>query len=641
MNQWFDDITPDDVCTSFHIDRQISKGFISEYLADNVVNSRQYTREPQSNIGIGTNAIATNSGVDTLHILCGAPVSSPNQISYTCTFAKNHPDRVNWVYLLNPLDVPSIKSVIYTIPAEAHALFVLPFARDCVNRSFEIQIQTFWQSTFTIYTGVDTSVLYTETPLKRSLSVNIVCSDTDTNITGVYTPSKNVMTCNDYIGLGPFTVQPIDESNSVAIQDSIYPRGTLKLASDGHRWIVSGYTQMLCMQVENNNNNNGGDSGGNNTSSSSSLYTQVLTTSERLAISAPSQGLAVYDSTVNSMFVFTNGYWAQILEIPSTTSTLTLPGNLVMPSSSSQLGIGTSSPLSCSALQINSTTQGFLPPVLTSNQRTNIVNPANGLQVYDTTINAPYVYSSGTWNKINTFQMPTTTTLTGVIVGDLTTTYNPPAGALYLYVEVFGCGGTGGYTLGSSVGNVFAGGGGGGGGYASFYMSANPFSVKFSANDSTSTTHTTDISSSNGTLLLSVSNGANGNIATYVTGSGGLGYSTGGSGGIVSAYNNFQPLIAANGTPGGMGVVYWPSTTPALCLAGLGGSCAYFGSYSYTQNGGAIPSITRTLNSSVTSAQIIISFGAGSAGITHYSTQTPVYATNPSPGGVIVHEYYC
>ena len=911
MNQWFNDVTPGDVCTPYRVDRQVEKGFVSEYLTDNVASIRQYAREPQSNLGIGTNSISTNSGVDILRILCGAPISTPNQILLSSTYAKNHPDRVNWVYLLNPLDVPSIKSVIYTIPAETHALFVLPFARDCVNRSFEIQIQTFWQSTFTIYTGVDTSVVYAETPLKRSLSVNVICSQIDINASGIYIPSKNVMTCNDYIGFGPFTTQPSDETLSnysdVSTQNRIYPRGTLKIASDGHRWIVSGCTQMLCTQIGSNESDNsggsgGGGGGGGGNTNNTSLYTQILTTPERLAMIYPTPGLAVYDSTMNSMFISINGIWSQVLDVPSSTSTLTLPGGLVVPSSSSQVSIGTTTPFACSALQVNSTsqgflppvmtatqrvnisspanglmvydstlnallvysngvwtqvvempatsdnlvlpgellvpngqvligngtpsdptsvlqvastskgflppvmsttqrdsivnpadglqvydssvhanyvftynngwvqtlgapdststltlpgslsvpngkgaigistpdsssifqlastlkgflppvmsstqrlaitspanglyvhdssfnapftygnstwsqvvsipsttgvltvpgelyvpsgqvvigttttpdpssvlqinttTQGFLPPVLTSSQRTGILNPANGLQVFDSTTNTPYVYASGAWNKINLFKLPTTTTLTGVIVGDQTSTYYPPTGAVYLYVEVFGCGGSGGaYTY--SVNGLSAGGGGGGGAYASFYMLAQSFSVKFSANDGTATTHTTGVSDSGGNLFLSVSNGANGQTGgTWAAGASGLNVVYGGSGGIVSAYNNFKPTIAADGSPGSAGMVLSFGLPSILANGGTGGSSGPYGSYANSINATTGPVIIASLATSVLNAQLTtLSFGAGGTGGSFFYNNGKS-ATNPSPGGVIVHEYYC
>jgi len=54
---------------------------------------------------------------------------------------------------------------------------------------------------------------------------------------------------------------------------------------------------------------------------------------------------------------------------------------------------------SASALvQIDSTTQGFLPPRMTTTQRNAIASPAAGLVVYDNTDNKHYGYNGTTWN---------------------------------------------------------------------------------------------------------------------------------------------------------------------------------------------------------------------------------------------------
>lgn len=66
---------------------------------------------------------------------------------------------------------------------------------------------------------------------------------------------------------------------------------------------------------------------------------------------------------------------------------------------SNQVIIGPGGTLSASAaLQVESTTRGFLPPRMTTTQRTGIVTPAAGLVVYDTTDNRHYGYNGSTWN---------------------------------------------------------------------------------------------------------------------------------------------------------------------------------------------------------------------------------------------------
>lgn len=62
-----------------------------------------------------------------------------------------------------------------------------------------------------------------------------------------------------------------------------------------------------------------------------------------------------------------------------------------------QVGIGTSTPDASASLDITSTTRGFLPPRMTSTQRTSIASPAAGLLVYDTTTNQWYGWNGSSW----------------------------------------------------------------------------------------------------------------------------------------------------------------------------------------------------------------------------------------------------
>jgi len=77
------------------------------------------------------------------------------------------------------------------------------------------------------------------------------------------------------------------------------------------------------------------------------------------------------------------------------------------------LGVGTSTPNASAVLDVESTTQGFLPPQMTSTQRNAIVSPANGLIVYDTTLNQLWEYQNGSWAAIGVYSAGTGLTLTG------------------------------------------------------------------------------------------------------------------------------------------------------------------------------------------------------------------------------------
>jgi hypothetical protein len=66
------------------------------------------------------------------------------------------------------------------------------------------------------------------------------------------------------------------------------------------------------------------------------------------------------------------------------------------------VGIGTTTPNPSSALEVRSTTQGVLVPRLTTAQRIAIVNPSNGLLVYDTDLQCFYYYNAATsvWQNL-------------------------------------------------------------------------------------------------------------------------------------------------------------------------------------------------------------------------------------------------
>ena len=68
---------------------------------------------------------------------------------------------------------------------------------------------------------------------------------------------------------------------------------------------------------------------------------------------------------------------------------------------SGQTSIGTTSPNASAKVQIDSTTQGFLPPRMTNAQRTAIATPAVGLMVYCTdTVEGLYIYKSTGWTFV-------------------------------------------------------------------------------------------------------------------------------------------------------------------------------------------------------------------------------------------------
>jgi hypothetical protein len=70
---------------------------------------------------------------------------------------------------------------------------------------------------------------------------------------------------------------------------------------------------------------------------------------------------------------------------------LTTGGNLLL---------GTVTNAASSILTMQSTTQGFLPPRMTTTQKNAIASPATGLVVYDTTLNKLSVRTASTWETV-------------------------------------------------------------------------------------------------------------------------------------------------------------------------------------------------------------------------------------------------
>lgn len=72
-----------------------------------------------------------------------------------------------------------------------------------------------------------------------------------------------------------------------------------------------------------------------------------------------------------------------------------------------QVGIGTTSPSPSSMLELNSTTQTFVPPRMTNTQMLAISSPLIGSVVYNTSDNALYMRTNLGWQNISRTSNPT------------------------------------------------------------------------------------------------------------------------------------------------------------------------------------------------------------------------------------------
>ena len=85
----------------------------------------------------------------------------------------------------------------------------------------------------------------------------------------------------------------------------------------------------------------------------------------------------------------------------------TFSGNLIVDtntlfvdSANNVVAIGTTTPNVASKLQIDSTTQGFLPPRMTTEQRDAIATPPAGLMIYNTTTNKLNFANGTAWEAV-------------------------------------------------------------------------------------------------------------------------------------------------------------------------------------------------------------------------------------------------
>jgi hypothetical protein len=106
--------------------------------------------------------------------------------------------------------------------------------------------------------------------------------------------------------------------------------------------------------------------------------------------------VVVHNNHVGGMRVTGSvGGLIDIFEIANTSGTILSKYNSV-----GDLVVGGTTNDASAKLQADSTTKGFLPPRMTTAQRTAIASPATGLIVFDTTVDKLYVKASGAWEAI-------------------------------------------------------------------------------------------------------------------------------------------------------------------------------------------------------------------------------------------------
>lgn len=83
-----------------------------------------------------------------------------------------------------------------------------------------------------------------------------------------------------------------------------------------------------------------------------------------------------------------------------------------------QVGIGTTTPNASAALEVKSTSQGFLPPRMTANDRNLIAIPVPGLMIYNTTTNQLNFFNATQWTNMNGVSAPNAPAISAVTSGN-------------------------------------------------------------------------------------------------------------------------------------------------------------------------------------------------------------------------------
>ncbi|MDO9187456.1 MAG: hypothetical protein Q7W13_15690, partial [Bacteroidia bacterium] len=122
-----------------------------------------------------------------------------------------------------------------------------------------------------------------------------------------------------------------------------------------------------------------------------------------------------------------------------------------------KVGVGTSAPATSAALDVTSTSQGFLPPRMNTAQRNAIATPVAGLVIYNTTINCLEFYNGTAWVATCGSAPCSGGTQTFNYAGAITT-FTVPAGCSTITIEVWGAqggSGTGAGGLGARMKGTF------------------------------------------------------------------------------------------------------------------------------------------------------------------------------------------
>jgi hypothetical protein len=266
-----------------------------------------------------------------------------------------------------------------------------------------------------------TNLFYDNTNDRLGLGINAPTARLHVKGTGATSATNSILVQNSssnqtfsvrddgvvFVGLGGLLsgsvkFQVKDQSDNVCLavsqSDTVFGNSTVLRSMDG----ILYPTGNIIFRNGNPNSAiiNFGDSEVNS-ASATGVFSFIKFTRNWTSV-APSLNLSISVQETNNVINMTNGTGTKIFRGIYHNPTVTaVTSHRAFESSSGGGYFNTTSVDASAVLQADSTTQGFLPPRMTTAQINAIVSPAEGLVAYNTTISHLCCYQGGAWVKFN------------------------------------------------------------------------------------------------------------------------------------------------------------------------------------------------------------------------------------------------
>jgi hypothetical protein len=237
-------------------------------------------------------------------------------------------------------------------------------------------------------TGQTISVTNTGTT-NTNVGLNVTASGATNNYAALFT---------GYVGIGTSApVYPLHISGSAAgiinllraSNTTTGISGTLGIGTSG--WVFSNTANAPKLTINDDATNNAVVIANGQLQIASGLHIIGSGGTADLILKSNTSGSVGYSVKLQG---YNGGGWQDVLTLPNKSS-----GNidLLLVNNGGSVGIGTTSPVASSLLDITSTTKGLLIPRMTTTQMNAIASPATGLQVYNTDLNKNKLYNGTAW----------------------------------------------------------------------------------------------------------------------------------------------------------------------------------------------------------------------------------------------------